>query len=332
MMTNFRFFETAMQVIDKKTHHRSISAPPVGGALIVLVLVALACSLDTANPGVIANAEADTRFVGEPSQLIFHSPQGIERVRLDGGDRKMLFPDPGLHVEDVSSDWSMFLLGNPDTELMIGDLSSGNLRKVVQLDRRAGDAVFSPDGNTIAATWHADFSKPQAEWKDDDTIFLIDVDTLAIKILPPSRTEQPLSIRWSADGFYLWAIMPPEVGVGQWISPADGKRQEMKDPLGPLHSPFVEPDCPGKLEIIDEGTAIRLTDETGDRILVSEEGRQRGLHDYLDDFRHVSFTPSCSAVIFDRFGEIWVVEIESGRAGVLVEGDWLFFIPRELVH
>ena len=321
-----------MQEPGVKSPHRSILLLPVWGAIFSLVFAALACSLDTSNPGVITNAEADTRYVGESSQLIFHSSQGIERIRLDGGDRKMLFPDPGLHIEDVSSDWSMFLIGNPDTELMIGDVSSGKLRKIVQLDQRAGDAVFSPDGSTIAATWHADFSLPQAEWKDDDTIYLIDVDTLAIKILPPTRTEQPLSIRWSADGFSLWVVMPPDVGVDQWITLVDGKRQEVNDPIGPLHSPFVEPDCPGKLEVIDDGTAIRLSDETGDHILVREEGRERGFHDYLDDFRHVSFTPSCSAVIFDRFGEIWVVEIESGRAGVLAEGDWLFFVPVELVH
>ena len=73
--------------------------------------------------------------------------------------------------------------------------------------------------------------------------------------------------------------------------------------------------------------AIQPTDEDGTRILVNEEGRQRGIHDYLDDFDSISFTPECSSAIYDRHGEIWVVELESRRVGVLVQGTWLFFAP-----
>ncbi len=72
-------------------------------------------------------------------------------------------------------------------DLYLGD-PTGAMTKVSVpgLDGRAGDAVFSPDGRTLAVTRFPDVTTPVEEWRktQDDTLYLIDVATRSVRTIP----------------------------------------------------------------------------------------------------------------------------------------------------
>ena len=127
--------------------------------------------------GVLQHAEADARFVRGGGAMIVYTSEGIARVNLDGSGEKPIFRGVGLRVLDASFDLKTWVISDNQTNLLVGDASTGALRPVPALSRRLADAALSPDDRQIAATRHADFSLPQENWRDDDAVYLMDVDS-----------------------------------------------------------------------------------------------------------------------------------------------------------
>jgi hypothetical protein len=138
-------------------------------ALAALLLVASSlagCGGCAGSRGVILESRPDASFVTERAWFFASTAKGIEKIGLDGRERTVVFNTPEgstqLSVWDTSPDQRTFLLGNQNTELFVGDATTGALRKVDVLGHRCSAAAFAPDGKRFAAARHSDYSLPQA--------------------------------------------------------------------------------------------------------------------------------------------------------------------------
>ncbi len=282
--------------------------------------------------GTIPNPEPNTAFVTEKVAVYFSTTGGLHRIGLDGSGDRLVFGAPGMSVEDVSDDLRLFAWNDSDTNMYVGDAVSGQVRRVPAADGRASNAAFSPDGRTLAVSRHCDFSLPQSQWTDDDTLYLVDVATLEVTTLPPVSSSWPTHLAWSTDGKWI------ELGMAfdkptEWVAaetraraPAPAVTPEMRRPRWRRASAG----CEAKLETDRWQTEIHIA-EPGKppRALVTEVGRKRGFHDYQPDFDNPVLTPSCANVVFGFQGALWVANVASGRKGPLVQGTFFMFAPPE---
>jgi dipeptidyl aminopeptidase/acylaminoacyl peptidase len=299
-----------------------------------LALLALALALALAScggsRGTILNAEPNTKFVTEKAPLYYYGGDGLHQVDLDGsGDRVVFSTTTGLNIMDLSDDMRVFAWTDSDTNAYLGDVASGSVRRIPAVDRRASQVAFSPDGRTLAVSRHSDFSLPQAQWTDDDTLYFVDVATLAVTTLAPVSAHWPTRLRWTADGKWLELGMAFEKPT-EWVSmethahsPAPAGTPEMWRSRWHRRSTT----CQARLEAEQWGTEVRIL-EPGKpaRALVTEVGRERGFHDYRPDFHEPMFTPGCANVIFDFNGVLWLASVETGRNGPLVHGAFARFL------
>jgi hypothetical protein len=310
------------------------------------------CAGCSGSHGVIVEARPDASFVKERARFYVRSERGIERVSLDGSARAVVFASsPGsssLSVLDTSPDQRTFLIQNQNTELFVGDIATGALRKVEVLGDRCSAAAFAPDGKRFAASRHSDFSQPSA--KPDDTIYLVDAATLTATVIPRSSESWPVRIEWAADMSGLYVTMAWE-GVPQWISLADRVRHPgLKAAPTPLDSAHNSPpSCPMTPVTARWGTTIRMvpasslngalqvqySDEQDLEALpdagppvVTLQGRKRGFHDHEPNFNPVVSSPGCAHVLFGHDGDVWVADAKGGAAALIVKGwaDFLFFV------
>jgi len=157
--------------------------------------------------GFIVDARPDASFVRESGALYVRTQEGIVHVDLDGRNRRVVFPR-AMVLRDQSPDGALLALVHGDSiDLYLGD-PTGAVTKVSVpgLDGRASDAVFSPDGRTLAVTRFPDMTAPVAERSktQDDTLYLIDVATRSVRTIPPLSHDWPMRLSWSLDGSTVW--------------------------------------------------------------------------------------------------------------------------------
>jgi len=302
---------------------------------LVAVAIAFAGCPCAGSPGTLLGVRPNAAFVTEQTELYISAPDGIRRISLDGTRSTKVFAKlphadvPKVTVVDLSLDHKRWLLSDSDTNLWIGDAATGNTVEIKELHHRMSAAAISPDGKMIAATRHSDYSgfgnKP-----NDDAIYLIDIATRKVDVIPAQTHDWPVKIEWSSDGSALWLTMAWEQGF-QWVTLAD--RARTSHPHGnppPVQKPLRDnpkqsPVCPQQL-VHSEDPELRIVEDPQKpaRVLVRIEGRERGFHDHLPDFSHEAMTPSCKYVVFEHAQKIWVSDL-SGVVAPIASGDWLFF-------
>jgi hypothetical protein len=283
------------------------------------------------SPGTLVNAGVDVAFVEEDGVLVATAPEGIVATTLDGKAKRVLFAER-RSLEDVSADFGVWAASDSDTNLFVGELATATWRRVPELDGILSEAAVSPDGRTIAASRHADFGVTNGP--EDDTIFLVDVASLRVDIVPKASERWPTTIRWAQDGSGLYLQWAHHDGA-EWIDLATKRRVAPPDPLPALWaSPSTAGDCSQKIVHDDFSTEIQVDDGHGQRVTaVRIEGRKRGFHDYGSDFGQPVFTPGCGYVMFNWAGGVWLADAtKSGTNGPLVpSGDALFFADRRVL-
>jgi dipeptidyl aminopeptidase/acylaminoacyl peptidase len=310
-----------------------------------LALTLGGCGSCAGSRGTLVGARADATFVSEKGDMFVETADGIERVALDGRTRRVVFAHPTTlssvgtrqqwHVEDTSPGLTTWALGNSDTEMFLGDMATGQVRKIEAIGKRASAASFSPDGKRVALARHSDFSHQGS--KDDDTLYVVDVTTLATTTIPPGTDNWPSKIEWAADGSALWVRMnfekPPE-----WVTlpttDAPAKRMTgLSEPpaaLAPRASFGARIECHAGTVVSDRWESrVRVVDGADAGTTVAYlEGRKRGFHDYAPDFSDESFTPGCGYVVFQYDRQVWAVAADgAGGPGPIVEGYRLGFAP-----
>lgn len=312
---------------------RSTLARAALAGIVALAGTGSGCFCAAGSPGVLVGAGRDARFVTERATLWVQASDGVRSVALDGSGSRLVFRG-SVSVQDVAPDFRKVVLSDSETNLLVGDVSTGSIVSVPQLAKRLSAAELSPDGTRIAATRHSDFSLPQERWVDDDAIFIVDVATLAVTTLPASSTAWPTRVQWSADGKALWLTMAFEK-PSQWVTLADGARKSgLSAPPEALRpDPRARSKCTQTLEADRWKSELRITDEPGatPRVLARLEGRERGFHDYQPDFSNTILSPACRYALFHYDGRMWAVDVRGGSPGPVVAGDALFFVPDAVV-
>ncbi len=277
------------------------------------------------SPGTLVDAGTDVTFVKEDGVLVGVAPEGIIATTLDGSARRVLFAD-ARSIKDVSSDFQVWVANDKDTNMFVGDLATGAWRRVPELDGVFSDAAVSPDGRTVAASRHADFSASKGP--DQDTIFLVDVGSLRVDTIPKASERWPTKIRWAEDGGALFVQWAHHEG-GEWIELESKRRTATSKPLAPLDAPHrTEGVCRSVVVHEKFATEIQVERERDDRVVVARiEGRKRGFHDYLSDFGRPVLTPDCGYVMFEWTGGVWLADAAgSGTNGPLLTAGYpLFF-------
>lgn len=297
----------------------------IGGPLLLLLAGCLLSGcLMTEAPGHVENALPNTGFVHDADAVYVASPQGLLTVDLDGSHRRPLFPS-GLTLVDLSDDGAHFVLRDPEGRLVLGD-AQGQLR-AVPLPGLLGDAALSPDGRQLAVLQLGPVKLERDERASDDTLALVDVQSLAVRTLPAERLGAVHTVAFAQDGQSLWLQFADR---GEVVRLPQGDRSIEENPLGPLR---VRPTqrarhaCRGlRLLVSDEGIDLQGP-ERSSRRLVQIRGRRRKLSDTLPAIDTLFFSASCTAVAFVFEGAVYATDVQSGRTGRLADGEDAFPAP-----
>lgn len=303
--------------------------------LVVSLLSALpACRCSDSDQGPLPGAKKDTRFVRSSEAIFFSSDRGWERVRLDGTQRKVVFP--GRHIiADISPDGTTFALMDDRTRLLLGDARTGKLRQVEALGQRAAGAVFSPGGETLACWRHADLDLPQAEQKDDDAVLLVDVAGLTARTIAAASSRQPTRVAWTAGGealrlqFRQGQIVRIKVASGAREPQQQGTKVARFAGRHRLTPPTTCASRKARLELRGRGgdNGLDLVDSTSSQRLVVLDRDKRGFHDRPPAVSSPFFSRDCQYVVFALLDQLWVVEAGSRSVGRLARGSRAFLAP-----
>lgn len=172
--------------------------------LFLLSLMPFGCG----SRGNLVNPTQDAEALKDSTPIIVHADEGYFRIRLDGSQRTFLTRGDKRPVS-ASADGNVLAISNPNTDLFVRDLrTTGEPREVVSYRGRLGAVAVSPDGKTLAATRHADFSTPQSTWSDqeDNSIDIISVDSLeVVKTIEPTETGWNYPRLWFGSNGLLYS-------------------------------------------------------------------------------------------------------------------------------
>lgn len=284
------------------------------------------------SPGALQNPREGV-FAATDAQVHVIDERGAQvRVRVDGGGRVELFP-PGYRLTASDDAGALFVLSDSDTNLYIGPPGQPP-RRIPELDRRLSDACLTADSSAVVAIRHADFSLPQAQWVDDDAVYVVDVATAAVRVIPATSTRWPVKVGCLRDDpGVVWLTL--QEGGDVRVDLATGARTPGEAPQGRLFRPptaRIFETCPidqSRLELRgwrgDEG--VDLVRPDGARThLVQIRGRRRGFHDYLPTVETPTFTPDCRHVLFGFEGTLYVTDVQSRVTRPLLIGGGPFFL------
>lgn len=277
-------------------------------------------------PGTIQNPSTGPMAASD-AWIFVTTPAGdLVRARVDGSAAETVVAAP-LRVVDADAGATIFVLSDADTNLYL-QREGGAPRPIPALAGRLGDACLSADGRLVAAIRHADFSTPQATWRDDDAVYVIDVEGGEVRIAPAASERMPTRIRCEAAANAAWVsvIDGPSARVDLEALtrragelPQEGLRPAFHAPP-PSRCPETGASALPRGFGGDEG--IDLVEADGARRrLVIVEGRRRGFHDYLDTVDHVGFVPGCAHVVFAFERAVWVTDVASGVTRQVIAGD-----------
>lgn len=303
--------------------------------LVVSLLAALpACRCSQGEQGPLPGAQKDTSFVRSSEAIFFSSGRGWERMRLDGSQRKVVFP--GRHsIADISPDGKTFALLDDGGRLLLSDPRDGKLQQVAALGQRTAGAVFSPGGETLACWRRADLDLPQAEQKEDDAVLLVNVARLTARTLAAASRRQPTRVDWTAGGEAL--RLKFRRGQMQLVKVTSGAREPLKEGIKValfsgrhhLKPPTTCAKRKARLELRGRGgdNGLDLVDPTSSQRLVILDGDKRGFHDRPPAVRNPFFSRDCQHVVFALLDHLWVVEAGGRKVGRLVRGSRAFLAP-----
>jgi hypothetical protein len=291
------------------------------------LLVTVACG---GSAGKLANKQRPLAdMVKDRDILLIESGTDHVRIRVDGTDRATLWSRK-YSIQDMTPSGSVVVLGDSDTNLYVASGLGAQPQRITALDGRAGSVKLRPDGAVIAATRHADFTQRQSQWhkSEDDAVYLIDVKTLAIDVIPKSREELVTSLWWYADGLSLFVETRTFDKLKLDLATRTRTKLDADPERSALHVPKLRDVCERTGEMLvpaggakgDKGIAI-FQRSGATKPLVVIEGRSRGFHDYQSTIRRYAFTHSCEYVVFDYERAIWVVEVATGDVAKLMDGD-----------
>lgn len=283
------------------------------------------------NAGTIKNPQTTWQLnqVHEKSaEMVFSTPIGWQALPLGGqaGDQSpRVLLDKRFHVHAVDPSGTTWVLGDSQTNFFVWRRGKDPAPvEIKALSRRAGTVAVTWEANLAVVSRHADFSRPQAQWADDedDCLVVVDLRSLATRVIEPANKLRVQQMLWEASTgagqtpkLYLTLVCP-----GAERAPAFrvdvAKMTRTKIDAIPKEVAYgrhrgVAPDCAARGALTSGDDGIFLEEEknannatennvTKDNAtaLVHLEGRERGFHDYQPSFQDVRFGPSCKLVYF----------------------------------
>ena len=267
--------------------------------------------------------EEDSRWA-DPSLTIYYrdvdDPSRIKSVALDGSDKKDLIPHP-VGAYEISASGERVAFQDPEhMRCGVFDLLT---RQTVWVPVRCKDFELSPDGGSLAYVTGTD------KW-GDDAVFILRVDPLEAIPVSEENCQMRGGPRWSRDGSHLYFFdmkmrgysfdpvsstltkldsepSMEDLHFNQWDSPSYGWYRAIS-PSGR----YVADNDMGSLVLVNRSTGER-------RVVLRNEGS------YNPDFGAFGvdkpvWLEEDRYIVGQTGGSITVVDVSSGRAGVLTRG------------
>ncbi len=296
------------------------------GMLGGLALAALVCgcsSTPAAAPPPQAPAPVHpSRFVEEPEPVFVETPQGLVRINTDGTGRRRL-AGPGMSIAAMSLDGELLAVRDDERDNLYVLRGQGKPRRVRELDMVLGAAALSPDESVLAAV-----RSPALGALTDDRVYLVDIDTLKVQVVPKATERYVVWLTWSTDGRHLWIQLKD--GAIQRVDIETRTRQFMTraPPKSELFWTDARPSrCRSALLEVQPLPFLgdlKLTHPVhGTRLLLTAHGREPGTK-----ANGAYFTRTCRQVVYALDDAVWVVDVPSGTTGKLIEGRRPRGLPR----
>ncbi len=294
----------------------------------------MACAGD---PGRLTNARAALpQLARETGSLVVESAEGLVRFDLGAHRREELAPSR-YRLLTRSPDASALALGDSETNLYVRRSDDGRIRRVAQLDGRAGAVAVRPDGTVIAVARHADFSLPESEWAktEDNGLFFIDTRTLEVRTLDKTQDVHLIGLAWTLDGTQL--VTSSFTNTTERIDFASLKREPLavypREGLAGSrgNAPTACERTRQELSLRgwggDDGIDLKDADGKTHR-LVLIEGRKRGFHDHQPTISSFFFTgESCRHAAFIFKQQVFIVDVQTGLIEDLLSGFSATLVP-----
>jgi dipeptidyl aminopeptidase/acylaminoacyl peptidase len=286
------------------------------------------------SPGKITNARFSPAQLANETQSVFTWDDGLVRRSLDGAKATLLFSGSlelfSGSLEAMSDDAHLFAFGDKDTNLFVVHDEDGVARRIPELDGHASEIAIAPDDHALVVSRHADFSKPQSEWVNDDALYLVDARTYVVRTLPKSADERVDRIAWSRDGASVLVETVDDKTAAlttERVDLASARRTKLPGwPAGEPQRHFSWrrslDTCPetGQHLALDGfrgDHGIVIEDRSGRHPLVRVEGRVRGFHDYQATIDTPTFTGSCRYVVFTFNARVWVADVATHAVAMI---------------
>jgi hypothetical protein len=181
---------------------------------------------------------------------------------------------------------------------------------------------------------HTDFNKPTKMGPEytDDTIYLVNVATRDVRVLPATRKGWAMMLFWGEPDEIIMYWREPNQGLKDHgvalnlktkaRTPAEwGSARNMARPWR-----VAPTECDGVTLGQDE-LGLFTGDRQSPKYLVSIKGRKRGFHDHFDTIPSYHFAGDCDHVVFVHAQNVYVHQRSSGRTAHLGEGSETWYFP-----
>ena len=303
----------------------------------ILILPGLFGCVDELSPGTLTNETASPDSFVTEDLVVFAATDdrgdGLRQIQLDGSDRLELFTEE-YRFHDVSADRSTWVVIDSAGRAQIVKDGQQLPLTISGLNFRVSAARISPDVQTIAAVRPRSLtgSGEDQSWQGDDSIYLVDIETLEVEVRDPVHDDINVSrLRWSKEGDALYYQVQPG-SITMRLDVESDERVELQESWDGLSEEFftvptqAKRSCPhnsGRLDRFTDGDTIgiRIRGRGPTRALVEFEGYNYPRHHQGRlFFESYFFSESCDYVIFAHDRSIWVVETRSGITGRLMPG------------
>ncbi len=276
------------------------------------------------DPGYIENLSPNTSFVKEQFDILVINNEGVLKVSSDGSYKEILIQSEDIgqrfcSIKDWNTDRSHYALyaNNGPALVQIEPYKYLQIAENIAIS----DAQFSKDGSKIAVTFRKDYKLP-ATIKIYSTKDLSCVSTTFINnnAIHQSGWENDSTVRfqeYTGSSGYIQSYKYHYLNINNLEF---SEAEEFTDNYSSLDIDYSQ--CDKNLSFTD----VAILQESSNTKLILIKGFMQSLdNEYgVPSLKWQFYSPSCEYGIFTFNGEVYILDINSGKKAKVISGSFVY--------